>query len=77
LAQYFHGVLHRDDAPITVRLARRLGLLMQPEAHELHHDTLTQDFSTTSGWSNPLLNIVFRALLSRGLLSPTGLEPTS
>jgi len=75
LAQYFHGSLHRDDAPWHLALPRRLGLLMTPEAHEHHHATLDRDFSTTSGWSNPLLNVIFRALLARGVLSPAGLEP--
>ncbi len=80
LAQYFHGTLHREEAPWDtpwfLAVPRRLGLLMTPEAHERHHATLTRDFSTTSGWSNPLLNLVFRGLRSRGMISPAGLEPT-
>ena len=65
LAQYFHGVLHRDDTPWFITGARNLRLLMTPRAHELHHATLTRDFSTTSGWSNPLLNAVFANLRRR------------
>ncbi|MFX9016040.1 fatty acid desaturase CarF family protein, partial [Acinetobacter baumannii] len=53
-AQYFHGTLHRDDNPWFVTAMRRMGLLMTPEAHQLHHDTLKRDFATNSGWSNPL-----------------------
>ena len=30
------------------------GLLMTPEAHALHHETLRRDFATNNGWSNPL-----------------------
>lgn len=76
-AQYFHGSLHRDDNPWFVGAMRRLGLLMTPAAHEKHHATLQQDFSTNCGWSNPLLNRLFTALRRRGRLGDHGLEPTS
>src|SRR3546814_825083 len=45
-AQYFHGTLHRADNPAIIPVMRRLGLLMTPEAHQLHHDSLRRDFST-------------------------------
>src|SRR3546814_9937086 len=47
-AQYFHGTLHRADNPAIIPVMRRLGLLMTPEAHQLHHDSLRRDFSTRS-----------------------------
>ena len=75
LAQYFHGTLHRPDNPWIVRAMRRSGLLMTPEAHALHHATLRQDFATNTGWSNPLVNVVFRMATKRGWLSEAGLEP--
>jgi len=75
LAQYFHGTLHRDDVPFAIRIMRRTGLLMTPAAHQIHHDSLKRDFATNCGWSNPLLNPVFRFLHRRGLLSEQGLEP--
>ena len=74
-AQYFHGTLHRDDVPWPVRALRRLRLLMRPEDHVLHHETLAQDFSTINGWSNPALNRVFDALRRRGRLPDEGLVP--
>jgi hypothetical protein len=76
-AQYFHGTLHRDDNPWFVTAMRRVGLLMTPQAHDLHHATLQRDFSTNCGWSNPLLNALFNALRRRGRLPDHGLEPTS
>jgi hypothetical protein len=76
-AQYFHGSLHRADNPALIRILRRLGLLMTPEAHRLHHDTLQRDFSTNCGWSNPLLNKLFRAGRRRGHFADSGLEPHS
>jgi hypothetical protein len=75
LAQYFHGTLHRADNPWIVHVMRRLGLLMTPEAHALHHQTLRRDFATNTGWSNPLVNVIFRAAIHRGWLNESGLEP--
>jgi hypothetical protein len=75
LAQYFHGTLHREDNPRMVHAMRRIGLLMTPQAHALHHATLRRDFATNTGWSNPLVNIIFRAAIGRGWLSEAGLEP--
>jgi hypothetical protein len=75
LAQYFHGTLHRSDNPWIVGAMRRVGLLMTPEAHALHHATLRQDFATNTGWSNPLVNTVFRLASNRGWIDEAGLEP--
>jgi hypothetical protein len=55
---------------------RRLGLLMTPSAHSVHHATLERDFSVINGWSNPLVNVVFRFLRQRQILKDDGLEPT-
>ena len=75
LAQYFHGTLHRPDNPWIVHAMRRGGLLMTPDAHALHHATLRQDFATNTGWSNPLVNAIFRLAMRRGWLDEAGLEP--
>lgn len=75
-AQYFHGTLHRDDNPWIIRTMRHTGLLMTPAAHQKHHDSLQRDFATNTGWSNPVLNPVFRTLRARGILTDAGLEPT-
>jgi len=76
-AQYFHGSLHREHNPWVIRALRRVGLLMTPAAHQLHHNTLQQDFSTNCGWSNPLVNRLFNAARARGYMDDAGLEPTS
>jgi hypothetical protein len=75
LAQYFHGTLHRAENPWIVTAMRSTGLLMTPQAHALHHETLRRDFATNNGWSNPLVNLIFRAALQRGWLDEAGLEP--
>lgn len=74
-AQYFHGTLHRADVPLAIRGMRRLRLLMRPQDHVLHHETLTRDFSTINGWSNPPLNLGFRLLRRIGRLRDDGLVP--
>ncbi|MEO6091855.1 MAG: fatty acid desaturase CarF family protein [Novosphingobium sp.] len=76
-AQYFHGTLHRLENPWFIDAMRKVGLLMAPEAHQLHHDTLQRDFATNCGWSNPLINPLFRALRSRGYLDDAGLVPSA
>ena len=74
-AQYFHGTLHRADNPAIVRWMREVGLLMTPKAHQLHHDTLTRDFATNNGWSNPLINRLFAVAVRRRWLTENGLTP--
>jgi len=74
-AQYFHGTLHREENPAIVRAMRVVGLLMTPKAHQLHHDTLTRDFATNSGWSNPVINRLFALATRRRWLTDTGLIP--
>jgi len=74
-AQYFHGTLHRADNPWIVHAMRRTGLLMTPQAHAIHHATLTRDFATNTGWSNPLVNRIFALAMRRRWLNEAGLEP--
>lgn len=76
LSQYFHGSLHRTENPRFIAALRHVGLLMTPARHDVHHRSLQQDFSTINGWSNPLLNVVFRSLRARGRLADHGLEPS-
>lgn len=76
-AQYFHGTLHRSHCPWFIVALRRARLLMTPEAHQIHHDTLKRDFATNCGWSNPAINWLFRTLRARGFLDDAGLEPRS
>lgn len=76
-AQYFHSTLHKRENPGFVVAMRRVGLLMAPAAHQIHHDTLQRDFATNCGWSNPVINRLFAWLRARGRLDPAGLEPSS
>ena len=75
--QYFHGTLHREHNPWFIAAMRRTHLLMTPEAHQLHHNSLQRDFATNSGWSNPVINRLFNALRARGYLDDKGLVPNA
>ncbi len=75
VSQHLHGTLHRDRNPWPIRLGRRMGLLITPQAHEGHHRTLDRDFSVVSGWSNPLLNRLFRIAHRAGWLRDADMEP--
>lgn len=74
-AQYFHGTLHREQNPWIIRAMRQVRLLMTPQAHQLHHDSLKRDFSTNCGWSNPVVNWIFCLFYRTSLLEDRGLEP--
>jgi hypothetical protein len=54
---------------------RAVGLLMTPQTHQLHHDTLKQDFATNNGWSNAVINRVFDLAIRRHWLTEAGLTP--
>jgi hypothetical protein len=75
LDRMFHCAGSRESTDYLVRVMRRVGLIMTPEAHALHHATLRRDFATNTGWSNPLVNAIFRAAMRRGWLDEAGLEP--
>lgn len=74
-AQYFHGMLHRAEPPKVVAFLQRLGVLMTPTMHQVHHDHLDRDFAIVSGAANPLLNPIFRALARAGICREENLEP--
>lgn len=75
LTQYFHATLHRDHPPLWIRALRKIGLLMTPAMHGVHHATLDRDFAVITGWTNPLINPLFRYLRRRGVLRDEWLEP--
>lgn len=53
----FHGWAHASDPPSLVRRLHRLGLILTPERHALHHSGAhDRAYCVTSGWLNPLLD---------------------
>lgn len=72
----FHNLCHRGRKSRLVRVARRLGLLIQPSEHWEHHSTQTVQYCVVSGWANPLCDRfkVWRRL-ERAIRALSGAEP--
>lgn len=46
--------------PRLIKVLQRLRLTLEPGRHNLHHIHFESDFSSVNGWSDPLLNPLFR-----------------
>jgi hypothetical protein len=51
--------------PPTVRLLQRCGLFLRPELHWRHHISFETDFSSVNGWSDPLMDLLYRPIARR------------
>ena len=51
--------------PRWVRVMQRSRLFLRPEIHWRHHHTFETDFSSVNGWSDPLMNLLYRPLSRR------------
>ncbi|HEX6182711.1 MAG TPA: fatty acid desaturase CarF family protein [Pyrinomonadaceae bacterium] len=51
--------------PPLVRLLQRARLFLRPELHWRHHIYYETDFSSVNGWSDPLMNLLYRPLARR------------
>ena len=61
----FHKWAHADQAPRVARMAQRLGIILRPSHHDIHHAAPHDKYyCITVGWLNPILAKlrVFRAL---------------
>ena len=72
-----HLWAHRAHNPPWVRRLQRLGLILSPEAHALHHVApFTDHYCITTGWLNhPLAKIRFFRALERIVTAVTGALP--
>ena len=53
----FHKWAHADDPPRFARALQRLGLVLPPHHHDIHHARPhDKHYCITVGWLNPLLN---------------------
>jgi Lipid desaturase domain len=46
--------------PPLVRILQRCRLFLRPEIHWQHHKSFETDFSSVNGWSDPLMNGIYR-----------------
>jgi len=51
--------------PRFVRLLQRSRLFLRPEEHWRHHLYFESDFSSVNGWSDPLMNWIYRPIARR------------
>ncbi len=73
----FHKWAHTDVPPRTVRWLQRLGLVLRPDHHAVHHQApFVLHYCITTGWMNPVLDGVgyFRAV-ERAISAATGAVP--
>ncbi len=54
-----------DNIPRWIRLLQRFRIILRPEIHWLHHQSYESDFSSLNGWSDPLMNLIYRPLSRR------------
>jgi len=60
----FHKWAHADSPPAIARFLQRLGLILPPQHHDVHHAVPhDKHYCITVGWMNPVLNSLrfFRA----------------
>jgi plasmanylethanolamine desaturase len=75
----FHKWAHDDSPAAWIRALQRMGLILSPEHHAIHHASpQNKSYCITVGWMNPLLDRIgfFRileAIVSR--ISPGALRP--
>jgi hypothetical protein len=72
-----HSWAHRTDSPAWVRSLQRLGVMLSPEAHSLHHVApYTDHYCITLGWLNkPLAKVRFWRRCERVVSALTGAVP--
>lgn len=44
--------------PRPIRIMQKLGLILDPAAHNLHHIEFEKSFGILNGWSNPVANLI-------------------
>jgi hypothetical protein len=73
----FHKWAHMEDPGPTVRVLQRLGLILSPDHHSVHHRApYSTHYCITTGWLNaPLRAIGFFATLEYWIQRVTGAPP--
>lgn len=63
----FADLFNSLGIPRFVRLLQHCKLFLRPEVHWRHHLSFDSDFSSVNGWSDPLMNLLYRPLARRKL----------
>ncbi len=59
----FASLFDNVGIPPLVRWLQRRRVFLRPEVHWQHHISFETDFSSVNGWSDPLMNCVYRPLV--------------
>jgi hypothetical protein len=51
--------------PPVIRRLQRCRLFLRPEVHWRHHISFETDFSSVNGWSDPLMNLLYKPIARR------------
>ncbi len=68
---YAHGKAKHPVARKVVRSLQKMRLLIPPKVHGKHHREIDCNFSVLNGWSNPLLNKIFKKRIEAHVSSNT------
>lgn len=63
--QEFAKLFEAAGIPRFVRFLQRAGLFLRPEIHWRHHNSFESDFSSVNGWSDPVMNWLYRPIARR------------
>ena len=77
LTNQIHSWAHDDHAPAPVRFLQRVGLVLGPQHHAVHHAApFDKYYCITTGWMNPvLLRLDFYRRTERLITALTGAVP--
>lgn len=77
LTNQIHSWAHEDRPPTVVRLLQRVGLVLGPEHHAIHHAApYDKYYCITTGWMNPVLfRLDFFRRAERVITALTGAVP--
>lgn len=63
--------------PPAIRFLQRCRIILNPEAHNIHHISFETDFSSVNGWSDPIINLILRPLARRIKAKSAGTQAQS
>ena len=64
-SQILHGFSHRTkrEIPLFIQILQKYGIIINTHNHHLHHTSYNTNFSIVNGWSNNVLNILYKKII--------------
>jgi hypothetical protein len=65
MSQTFHAYahMHPKNIPFIIKQLQRMNLILSRNEHNKHHLNGIYNYSIVNGWSNPLLNIMYKHII--------------